>query len=157
MMQSVWIFQANPDRYDILNSLADPECEMGTWTINRYRDKIKKGDISLIWKSGRKDSGIYALSEVLSEPAIMFDFPAVEKYWLNEKDKGKKQLRVINKLTKKLVNNPILKNELEGIPGLQNLSILRFAQSTNFPVSKDEWVIIENKIEEHSGFWGHDT
>jgi hypothetical protein len=147
--QHSWFFQANPNRYDILNALSDPELENQCWQVNQHKDEIKKGDVALLWMSG-KEAGIYAVSEIISDTAVMPDFPAEEKYWVSEADRGKNRLKVTIKIIKKLVNNPILRTELKGMSGLQNLSILRFSQGTNFPISNEEWVIIANEIDEHS-------
>ena len=46
---SVWIFQGNPNRYDVLNSLSDKEIGNRIhWLVNQHRKKIKKGHIGLI-------------------------------------------------------------------------------------------------------------
>lgn len=142
----IWIFQANPNRYDILNALLDPALDKQGWMVNQHRDEIKQGDIALIWMSG-KEAGIYAMCEVISDPSFMVDPPEEEKYWTNEKDKGKSRLRVKIIIIKKLVNNPLLREEIKSAVGLSNLSILRFSQGTNFPVSRNEWEIIKSKIE----------
>lgn len=143
----VWIFQANPNRYDILNALLDPALDKQGWMVNQHRDEIKQGDIALIWMSG-KEAGIYAICEVISDPSFMIDPPEEEKYWTNDKDKEQSRLRVKIRIIKNLVNNPLLRAELKGIRELSNLSILRFSQGTNFPVTQDEWKIIKNKIED---------
>jgi len=145
---NVWIFQANPKRYDILNALLNSSGEVDRWLVNQHWDKIKTGDVVLMWMSGVK-GGIYAVGEITSNPLIADDVNALDKYWINEQDRNKRALIVNLRITAKLVNNPILRAELKGMPGLQNLSILRFSQGTNFPVSNDEWIIIANKIDEH--------
>jgi predicted RNA-binding protein with PUA-like domain len=142
----VWIFQANPARYDILNALLDPTLNEQGWMVNQHRDAIKQGNIALIWMSGR-EAGIYAVTEVISDPSFMVDPPEEEKYWTNEKDKGQSRLRVKIKIVRKLVNSPILREELKNIKELDKLSILRFSQGTNFPVTRDEWGIIKQKID----------
>ena len=147
-IQAIWFFQANPKRYDILNALSDQGGEVDRWEVNQYRNKIKKGDVVLIWMSG-VGAGIYAVGETTSNPLIEDDVNALDKYWINEQDRKQNRLRVNIRITAKLVNNPILRSELTGIQELQNLSILRFSQGTNFPVSNGEWIIIANKITEH--------
>lgn len=94
-----------------------------------------------------KESGIYAVAEVVSDPVFMVDPPEEEKYWTTEEDKGQSRFRVKIKIVKKLINNPFLREELKNIEELRNLSILRFSQGTNFSVSKSEWEVIKQKIE----------
>ena len=50
----VWIFQANPKRYDIQGELADNNIREGTWLVSNYKDQISEGDIGLIWVAGRE-------------------------------------------------------------------------------------------------------
>jgi predicted RNA-binding protein with PUA-like domain len=143
---NVWVFQANPTRYDVFNALSDPEVQRHHWQVNQNINKIKKGDIALIWMSG-KEAGIYAVAEIASDPSIMGDTPAEEKYWLSNEDKGVERLRVelINKTV--LINRPVYRYELKAIEELKNLSILRVAQGTNFPVSPIEWYVIKELID----------
>lgn len=143
---NVWIFQANPTRYDILNALTDSGVNQYTWQINQHANDIKKGDIALIWMSG-KDAGIYAVAEITSSPAIMRDFPEEEKYWTSSGDIGKLLLRAGLTITKVLVNSPIYRYELKAIRELEKLRILKMPQGTNFPVSTPEWDIIKALLE----------
>jgi len=145
----VWIFQANPRRYDILNALAD-EFEEDVWTVNQYKNRIHDGDIGIIWMSG-KEGGIYAVADVVSDPDYMVDSEASTKYWTSEADKSQKRLRVRIRYRLKLINNPIMKDELRNIPELKNVAIFKQPQGTNFPVSNDEWEIISGLIQERFG------
>lgn len=140
----VWIFQANPRRYDILNALAE-DFDEDVWTINQHKNHIHAGDIGIIWMSG-KEGGIYAVSDIISNPEYMFDSEASTKYWLSGADRSQKRLRVRIKYRLRLINNPIMKEELRNIPELRNLFIFKQPQGTNFPVSKDEWEIISKLI-----------
>lgn len=142
----VWIFQANPNRYDICNALSDETLDKNSWYVAKHKDKIKEGDMVLIWMSG-KEAGIYAVAEIMSNPSLMFDTPESEKYWVNEKDRGRELIRVKIRIIKKLLNNPVFRQELRNIEGLKNLSIFKFSQGTNFPVREEEWKIIKQQIE----------
>ena len=142
---NTWIFQADPKRYDILNALSDPEVQRHNWQVNQQKTKIKKGDIALIWVSG-KEAGIYAIAEIITNPAITGEPPAEDKYWIGNENRGQKRLRVelINKFV--LINRPVFRHELRAIEALKNMSILRVAQGTNFPVTPSEWNIIKELI-----------
>lgn len=74
------IFQANPQRYDIFNSIADEELTEDVWEVSRYKDQIRAGHVCLIWMSG-KESGIYAVGDITSNPEFMVDSPQSTKYW----------------------------------------------------------------------------
>jgi hypothetical protein len=74
----VWIFQANPQRYDILNALVDDELKDDIhWSVNQHKNDIKKGHLGIIWLSG-KEAGIYVITEILTDPTIMKE-PDCEK------------------------------------------------------------------------------
>jgi hypothetical protein len=143
----VWIFQANPNRYDILNALADNE--IGTekhWLVNQHKNEISTGDIGLIWLSGR-EGGIYAVAEITSNPEMLVASEKEEKYWIDSDDKNKERLRVKMELKINLLNNPITKEVLRKTAGLESLSIFKQSQGTNFRVTENEWKIIKNKID----------
>jgi hypothetical protein len=138
---SVWLFQANPQRYDILNSLSDIEIGNSIhWLVNQHRKEIKAGHLGLIWMSG-SEAGIYALARVESNPAIMKEFPAETKYWTDSTEK-EEAMRVQMSIMRRFTNSPILKSKLIETEGLKRLSILRQFQGTNFPVKNKEWQII---------------
>lgn len=145
--RNIWIFQANPERFDILNSLADPDIKLRMWTVNRqFKNKIHSMDMALIWMSG-KDAGIYAIAKVISEPQIMEDTLEESKYWLKIADKKIDQLRVCIRIIKDMHTNPILRSDLKNTPGLEKLSILgKFPSGANFYVRPHEWEIIKNLI-----------
>jgi EVE domain len=138
---TVWIFQGNPDRYDVLNALSDKEIGNSIhWLVNQHKQKIKKGHIALIWMSG-KEAGIYAIARIETDPRQLAEFPAEKKYWTGNEERDVAngvRLTVI----RRLINNPILKEKLLKIPRLSQLSILRQFQGTNFPVKESEWQII---------------
>lgn len=138
---SVWIFQGNPQRYDILNALSD--IKIGNtihWLINQHKNNIAKGHIGLIWMSG-KDAGIYAITRIETSPKLLEENTEERIYWIDSSEK-KIALRVKMTIIKRLINKPILKKQLLKINGLKDLSILRYFQGTNFPVLDNEWKII---------------
>lgn len=138
---SVWIFQGNPNRYDILNALSD--VEIGNtihWLVRQNKNRIHKGHLGLLWMSG-KEAGIYALCRVECEPSFMTETAAEKKYWLEDAE-NEIENRVRLSVIRRFVNKPILKTDLHKIPELSKLSILRQFQGTNFPVRDSEWGLI---------------
>ncbi len=75
------------------------------------------------------------------------DAPNTEKYWIDEKDKRKKKLRVTLRIVKSLLNRPVFRSELKKIKELENLRILNIWRGTNFPVKDSEWEIIKQLID----------
>ena len=138
---TVWIFQGNPDRYDVLNALSDKEIGNSIhWLVNQHKQKIKKGHIALIWMSG-KEAGIYAIARIETNPRQLAESPAEKKYWTGNEERDVAN-RVRLTVIRRLINNPILKEKLLKIPELSQLSIFRQFQGTNFPVKESEWQII---------------
>jgi predicted RNA-binding protein with PUA-like domain len=142
----VWIFQANPQRFDILNALNDEKINEDVWLVNQHKKEIRQGDIGLIWMSG-KEAGIYAVVDIISNPEFLMDSPDSSKYWVSDEDKQQTKLRIKYKFKIKFPDKPIYKQELKNIPELSHLSILNFFQGTNFPVTDEEWKIISAIIE----------
>jgi predicted RNA-binding protein with PUA-like domain len=145
--EMIWIFQANPQRYDIMNALADVEIGNDMhWEVNQHTIEISKGHIGIIWLSG-KEAGIYAIAEIVTDPKIMEEPEAEKKYWTDSSDKEGERLRVKMKIIKNLLNIPLTKEIIRNTNGLHNLSIFRQPRGTNFPVTPEEWLEIKELIE----------
>ena len=144
---NIWIFQANPQRYDIMNALADEEIGNDMhWLVNQHKKDIAKGHIGMIWLSGR-EAGIYAIAEIVTDPQFMEEPDAEKKYWTDSVDKEGEKLRVKMKIVKNMLNKPLTKESIRNTDGLQNLSILRLPRGTNFKVTSDEWNRIKELID----------
>ena len=137
-----WIFQADPKRYRLLDALAD--LDEIVWEVNQHLREIHAGDGVLIWQAGA-EAGIYGIGEVATEPAPM---PAHDPYWTEDEGERAAQPkpRVKLRVTQRLLDRPLLRSELRQDPSLQSLSILRFAQGTNFPVSEEEWTRLQELL-----------
>lgn len=154
--RKVWVFQGNQKRYDVYNSLLDENVKKAAWLVTRYRDEIHAGDIGLIWKAGQR-SGIYAVGDVLSNPQMMCDLKESRKYWKYESDQNQKLLRVKIRYKLKLrLTNALLKTELEKIPELRNMEILKRAIGTNFRVTPQEWQVILSLLKKSFDFKEHE-
>lgn len=140
--KNVWIFQANPNRYDILSALADETFVDDVWLVSRYKDSIRYGDIGLIWMSG-SDAGIYAIVDIMSNPQMMYD--SGESTSESDQNQLRRRVKIHYKL--KLVNYPLLKEELKRIPALQGMEILKIPRGTNFMVTREEWKAIVGVLE----------
>jgi hypothetical protein len=140
---NVWIFQSNPTRFDILNALE--ELDEDVWDVKRYKDKIKAGDIGMIWMSGR-DGGIFAISDVLTNPEYMGEAEEVAKFWKSPSDRNQIGLCVKLHYKLKFLNNPLFRQELRNIPQLKNMLIFRQPQGINFPVTQSEWGILSDLV-----------
>ena len=131
-----WIFQANPKKYRILESLRAEAEE--SWNVRQHGQEVAPGDRVLIWLSGEQ-AGIYALGTVTTAPILTADSPTGQAYW-NDKAEGKRvRPRVWVRYDRVLVDRPLLKEFIACDSDLWNLAILRQPRGTNFPVTDAEW------------------
>ncbi len=121
-----WVFQCNPDQYDIFNEWQDRTEE--TWKVSAHKKEIKPNDKVILWVTG-KQSGCYGLCTVTSKI-------------LNNEDGDYVKINI----DQNLINAPVLKDTL--------LSLSAFAdfnggnQGTNFRATKEQFEIILNKNNE---------
>lgn len=138
---SYWIFKCNPSKYNLDARLKDPE-PLLTWTVTRFQNDIKAGDIVFLWRSG-EPRGIVATIKVLSNPVAMFEMQHEKKYWDGADEK--ELVRVVAEITNRFII--LLSSKLKETPGLEDLSVFHgFQQATNFPVRENEGEIILKTI-----------
>jgi MoxR-like ATPase len=135
-----WIFQANADRYDIQGALRSLR-EMH-WLVQQHKNEVHVDDRVYIWQSG-SDGGIVAQARVSTEPMILSQSIEESKYWSNASDTGATNQTRVKLAIEGLVTPPLTRQTLQQNPELANLSILRFSQATNFPVTDHEAAIID--------------
>ena len=58
-----WIFQGNPNKFDIDGYLAVGTSEI-TWLVRQYSSEIKPGDVVYIWRSSGGSKGKAAVSSL---------------------------------------------------------------------------------------------
>ncbi|MEM2893345.1 MAG: EVE domain-containing protein [Candidatus Bathyarchaeia archaeon] len=100
--------------------------EAEQWLVTRHELDIRKGDKVAIWTSGR-DAGIYALSEVITEPKDEPLNKEDEKYFKEKSYKIKflQYKSVWIKHIKIFIENPLSKRECMGDQILKNMEILK--------------------------------
>ncbi len=116
-----WLFQGNPERYDLKDRLKPGQTE--SWTVTRYASRIKPSDIVWFWRAHER--ALYGWGEVLDPPA-----PA-----------DASGLRVPVVYTERF-DSPIGYEAIRENSGLSNLMVLRAPQGTNFRVAEDEAVAL---------------
>lgn len=132
----VWIFQANPKLYRILEALQ--RLDRMQFLTNRYRDRIRVGDIVLLWMSGDY-AGIYAQARVVEGVEERTSDGEDAGFWADGIDGNTSRPRVVLAIEKRFLGNPLLKNTIAARPGLDSLMILRQPNGTNFAVTTEQW------------------
>lgn len=135
-----WIFQANPDKYRIFDSLATQQTEM--WNLRQHSRDVGVGDRVYIWVAGG-DAGIYAVGTVLSSPQITSDSPTGIIHWFDPRDGRRPITRVEVRYERVMLDRPLLKHYLYADPVLRDLTILKSPRRTNFALSGEEAAALE--------------
>jgi energy-coupling factor transporter ATP-binding protein EcfA2 len=122
-----YIFQANPDYYDIDSAIRSLS-EMN-WSVKQHSSRIHKGDRLYIWRSGN-ERGVIAVGTVLTEPA-MLPFQEGQQFIREREMFEGEQLRVRLSIDQ-VLDPPLLVPELTSDPDLEDLRILKLANNTNY-------------------------
>jgi 5-methylcytosine-specific restriction protein A len=148
-MSNVWIFQSNPKYYDLISDLDELIGIESGWPIRQQKNKIKKGDLALLWVSG-ENRGIYATANIISNPKMEKVDPTAP--WVNPKrfKEGKTEELMVELGYMTILKSPLLESELKQIRELPPLSIMRQHNGTNFPVTEFEWNILSKEIEKRT-------
>jgi hypothetical protein len=152
-----WIFQANAERYDIQSALRSLR-EMH-WLVQQHKNDIHANDRVYLWQSG-SNGGIVAQARILTEPAGLSQSGEEVRYWSNPADAGGTTQTRVKLAIESVVIPPVNRQTLQQNAELANLSILRFSQGTNFPVTDREAAVIDvllkarvTKPRAHAAFW----
>ncbi len=142
-----WVFQANPEYYDIETSLK--ELSDMTWLVKQQTGKIHLGDKVFIWESG-KQAGVLAVGSVTSEPAEIDEVAAMAKYTHDTNLGAKKELRCHVHVDYVLPTR-IDKATVRANPALAQITILRAPIGTNFRITRDQAYHLEKLVLASSG------
>ena len=112
--------------------------------VENFKNKNKN---ILIKKENKHSIGLLKKKEMQTDLIIKYEplLPLTAEEQAEYKE-NKKLLRVKMCAVKKLFNKPLFKSDLKKVVGLENMSILKNAQGTNFPVNNSEWKILSEII-----------
>jgi hypothetical protein len=145
--RSTWLFQANPHYYDLSKELKTKTVgDNDSWSVTRYKDRIRPGDRALLWQGGT-EAGIYAIGEITGVP---FQRTELDD-WIVKRDGpgAKPDIGVPYRLTH-ILERPLTKTVLQQHAVLKNMLVLRAPTGTNFAVTEEEWLAIQELIGEAS-------
>lgn len=143
-----WIFFCNPKYWQIDEFLETDEIN-STWRITAWQSKyFQKGQLAVIRvgnDSRTKDelagkeklkAGIYGIVEIMSLAQSISDSDG--QFWINPEKYGEERLRVKIRYVKKLLDNPILLNDLKNLMDFQNdKPLLNGRQASSWSIEKD--------------------
>ncbi len=123
-----WLFQAVPEYWDLADNLTRTWSvgEEDTWKVTAHRDRMQPGDQVALWTAGQQ-AAVLALAELTGRP-----FEDASAEW---EQSDARRWHVPLRLTR-VLDEPITRDELRADPVLQDLTVLRAPQGTNFVVSR---------------------
>lgn len=141
MARQSWLFQANPDQFDIDAFLATRPPSF-LWVVTRYKDRIAPGDQVFIWRAAGTESstpsGIIAEAVVVTKPTRQPDDDLSLPFWRTpqssavEADRARLQvLRVAS------IRERLRRDWLREDPVLKDLLILKMANATNYELNPE--------------------
>ena len=133
-----WVFQANPDRYDLLAAVSRGTDD--SWAMNTSRSVVTVGERIFFYVSGR-EAGVYATGRVTSLPVERTEDDPAFQY-------GKWGIRTSYELE---IVPPILREELLGDPLLSQEAIFTGWQGTNYRLGAEAALRLE-EISDSRGF-----
>ncbi|HEY1810988.1 MAG TPA: DUF3578 domain-containing protein [Kofleriaceae bacterium] len=136
-----WIFQANPDTYDV--SAAVRKLGEISWTVSRHGDSIRVGDRVYLWESG-KAAGIVATAEVIDEVRVREEEALSRQFW-RKPAQYKAGPRVLLRIDEVLADK-FPKQRLVDDPRFKDLGFLRGPMGTNFPLTEEHHRALEEML-----------
>jgi hypothetical protein len=130
-----WLFQGNPKYYLLLKAIRD--LDEIPWLVTRYSKEMAVADGVVVWIAGEK-AGIYAIAEIIEPPQI-FTSPPDAEYWLVPDSSKQEKPRVKLRFLRKLLGQPLRRNEIKYDRILKDLQVIRAPNSTNFKVTQEQW------------------
>ena len=138
---NIWIFQANPDTFDINSYLESRLAERAPirWVVRQKPTAIQVGDHVYIWRSAGKkrgESGVIASGIVLTEPKNMAD----DSGGLWSDGEPSEELRVVIQLHDVRLSaeeGMLLAQDLSVDSTLEQLRIFRMRAETNYMLSAE--------------------
>lgn len=139
---ATWIFQGNPDRFNIEGYLAQSS-GLILWRAAQHASEMKAGDTVYLWRSQGSDtgaqSGVIAEGTIVETPRARPDDPSARPFWLNASDALTEHVRVAIRINRIAAKKEVLKREwLKEDSVLSSLPILRQPVGTNFSVTAEQ-------------------
>ncbi|MGD0192882.1 MAG: EVE domain-containing protein [Rhizomicrobium sp.] len=136
-MTDTWIFQCNPNRFDIDGFLAARPGRT-TWLVTRLGGQMKVGDDAFIWRSKGNDhavGGIIAKAQIASGIFTGPDDPAAAPFWRSSADADEIRERVWLRIERVAGKRETLQRSwLAEDPILRDLQIIKMSNATNYAV-----------------------
>lgn len=155
-----WIFQDNPDVFDINTYLH--ENEEVVWSVRQEHlaAEMETGDEVFLWRAGGKKrtvAGIVGIARIINKPEMMPDYAAAQLSG-KKTDYSQQELRVKLRLEKRYIGDgEIIKhNWIKEDPALKDLPILRIKTRTNYRITASEAHRLANLCRTKGTSWNYE-
>jgi MoxR-like ATPase len=139
---ATWILQGNPDLY-VVDGYVRLESRI-SWQIKQHARDVRVGDVVYVWRAAGKrqlTSGIVARARIAGLPAPTPE-PADDPYRLGPYEETTVS-SPLGDIVALAAGEVLTRDRIAGTDGLQGLRILKQPNSTVFPVSSDESVLLD--------------
>jgi hypothetical protein len=135
-----WIFQGNPDDFDLDAYLATNPIQL-PWLVTRYGSEIKPGDRVYIWRTQGKQkgtAGVIAEAEVIAAVALRLESPDAVPFWrAGAPEKTEMRPRTLLRLVRVATPREVIRRDwCAEDPVLRELPNLKMAAGTNYPLAR---------------------
>jgi 5-methylcytosine-specific restriction protein B len=145
-MKNGWIFQCNPNNYDIENCILNEKSIL--YTVKQFKTEMRKGDRAYIWESG-KEHGFVAAGIIQNDPEPRNT--NADEYSKNEIYSRPDDYYVNIQFNRKFVDQPITAQDLLDNESTENISVLKYHQQTNYRMTLIEANAIDQMINKRLG------
>jgi hypothetical protein len=137
-----WIFQGNPDDFDLNGYLATAPAQL-PWLVTRYADDIKPGDRVYIWRARGKSkavAGVIAEAEVIAPVALRSESADAVPFWrAGAPEASERRPRALLRLVRVATPREVIRRDwCREDPILQTLPNLKMAAGTNYPLASEQ-------------------
>ncbi|NRB53885.1 MAG: EVE domain-containing protein [Saprospiraceae bacterium] len=139
--RAYWLFQAHPKKLHLVDALRANA--LHSFWVKAHKDKIHAGDKVILWQTG-KNSGVYALATVRSEPIAVELGEEERKFWIEDKP----AVRVKLKVDYNLWNRPIDVKTLRGLPVFEDFNA--GLSGSNYKATEQQFAFLEGMLQENN-------
>lgn len=135
-MRKTWLFQANPQTFDIDGYLATSLGAI-SWYVSRYADRMSVGDEVYIWRSdGDGQGGVIAECVITEEPVERLDDASALPFWRDRQKASEKTTRARLDLIRVATKREVIRRQwIKEDPLLRDLPVIKMSNATNYEVS----------------------
>jgi hypothetical protein len=141
-LMQTWIFQGNPDDFDIDGYLASRPSQV-FWLVTRYASEIAPGDRVYLWRNqgqAKAVAGIIAETIVSEAPTLRGEDTEGVSFWREASERSTApQIRAVLRLIRVASPREILRRDwMLDDPILKDLPNLRMQAGTNYKLSREQ-------------------